>query len=131
MTNTALAFESIRSLADRIGSGRLRPVRLAEELLQRIDALDGRLRSFIRVTPERALAQAHAAEIASKDGANLGVLHGIPYAAKDLFDVKGLPTMAGTRLLANRIALQDAAARPKPESPAVVFSGKSPTGRFV
>src|SRR4051794_25052755 len=84
MTNTALAFESITSLADRIRSGRLRPVRLAEELLQRIDALDGRLRSFIRVTPEQALAQAHAAELASKGGAGLGVLHGIPYAAKDL-----------------------------------------------
>jgi len=43
MTNTALAFESIGSLADRFGSGRLSPVTVAEELLQRIEALDGRL----------------------------------------------------------------------------------------
>jgi len=78
MTNTALAFESIGSLADRLGSGRLSPVTVAEELLQRIEALDGRLRSFIRVTPERALAQARAAESALKGSAALGILHGIP-----------------------------------------------------
>ena len=71
MTNTALAFESISNLTQRIDSGRLGPVRLAEELLQRIEALDGRLGSFIRVMPERALAQARAAESASKSGANL------------------------------------------------------------
>ena len=64
MSDAALAFESITSLADRIGTGNLSPVSIAEELLGRIDALDGRLRSFIRVMPEQALAQAQAAELA-------------------------------------------------------------------
>jgi aspartyl-tRNA(Asn)/glutamyl-tRNA(Gln) amidotransferase subunit A len=131
MTNTALAFESIGSLADRLGSGRLSPVTVAEELLQRIEALDGRLRSFIRVTPERALAQARAAESALKGGAALGILHGIPYAAKDLFDVKGLPTTAGTRLLAKRIAAQDSTAVHKLESAGMVLLGKTHTVQFA
>jgi len=131
MTNTALAFESISNLTQRIDSGRLGPVRLAEELLQRIEALDGRLGSFIRVMPERALAQARSAESASKSGANLGPLHGIPYAAKDLFDVKGLPTMAGTRLLANRIARQDSTVVQKLDSAGMVLVGKTHTVQFA
>ena len=48
MSDTALAFESIASLSGRIGSGSLSPVKYAEDLLNRIDALDDRLRSFIR-----------------------------------------------------------------------------------
>src|SRR3954471_18619097 len=131
MTNTALAFESITSLADRIRSGRLSPVGLAEELLQRIETLDGRLRSFIRVTPERALAQARAAESASKSGVSLGPLHGIPYAAKDLFDVKGLPTMAGTHLLANRLAREDSTAVQKLNAAGMVLLGKTHTVQFA
>src|SRR6185295_14788988 len=131
MTNTAIAFESIGSLADRIGSGRLSPVTVAEELLQRIEAIDGRLRSFIRVTPERALAQARAAESALKGGAALGILHGIPYAAKDLFDVKGFPMTAGTRLLAKRIAAQDSTAVHKLESAGMVLLGKTHTVQFA
>ena len=131
MTRTALAFESITALGDQIKSGRLSPVRVAEELLQRIDALNARLRAFICVTPERALAQAHAAEIASKAGASLGVLHGIPYAAKDLFDVKGLPTTAGTRLMRNTIARQDSTAVQKLDSNGMVLLGKTHTVQFA
>src|SRR5512147_2513307 len=107
MTDAALAYESITSLSARIRAGRLGPVACAEELLGRITSLDERLRSFIRVMPERALAQAQAAESALKSGADTGPLCGIPYAAKDLFDVKGVATTAGTRLLADNIPAQD------------------------
>src|SRR3954470_12726714 len=131
MTSNALAFESIRSLTERIDSGRLSPVRLAEELLQRIEVLDGRLRSFIRVMPERALAQARAAESAWKSGAELGPLHGIPYAAKDLFDVKGMPTMAGTHLLADNIAAQDATVVRQLAAAGMVLLGKTHTVQFA
>src|SRR3954451_9704106 len=108
MANPQLPFESIANVAAQFRSGELSPVMYVEALLGRIAALDKQLRSFIRVTPERALAQARAAESAWKSGAELGALHGIPYAAKDLFDVKGMPTMAGTHLLADNIAAQDA-----------------------
>src|SRR5215211_1299871 len=99
MANRELAFESIADLSAQLRTGQLSPVTCTETMLGRISALDGQLRSFIRVMPERALAQARAAESVMKSGAELGVLHGIPYAAKDLFDVKGVPTTAGTHLL--------------------------------
>jgi len=131
MADAALSFESIASLSARIASGRLSPVKCAEDLLERIDALDGRLRSFIRVMPERALAQAHAAESALKGGADSGILLGIPYAAKDLFDVKGVPTTAGTHLLADNIAAQDSAVVQKLAAAGMVLLGKTHTVQFA
>jgi aspartyl-tRNA(Asn)/glutamyl-tRNA(Gln) amidotransferase subunit A len=131
MADAALAFESITRLADRIGAGNLSPVSIVEELLGRIDALDSRLRSFIRVMPDRALAQARAAEIALKCGANLGILHGIPYAAKDLFDVTGAPTTAGTHLLAHNVAAQDATVVRKLTAAGMVLLGKTHTVQFA
>jgi aspartyl-tRNA(Asn)/glutamyl-tRNA(Gln) amidotransferase subunit A len=122
-----LAFESIASLSARIRAGRLSPVACAEELLGRIAAFDERLHSFIRVMPERALAQARAAESALKGGLDLGPLHGIPYAAKDLFDVKGVPTTAGTRLLADNVAGEDCAVVRKLAAAGMVLLGKTYT----
>jgi aspartyl-tRNA(Asn)/glutamyl-tRNA(Gln) amidotransferase subunit A len=127
----ALSYESITSLSARICAGRLSPVTCAEELLGRIDALNGPLHSFIRVMPERALAQARAAESTMKSGADLGILHGIPYAAKDLFDVKGAPTTAGTRLLADNIAKQDCAVVRKLAAAGMVLLGKTHTVQFA
>ena len=56
MGATPDAFGSIAGLAARLRTGGLSPVTLAEQLMERIEALDKRLRSFILVTPQRALA---------------------------------------------------------------------------
>ena len=82
--------------------------RSTEARLDRIAALDGRLHAFIALTRERALAEARAAELALRGGQDLGPLHGIPYAAKDLYRRAGAPTTAGTRLLAGNVACEDA-----------------------
>jgi aspartyl-tRNA(Asn)/glutamyl-tRNA(Gln) amidotransferase subunit A len=125
------AFESIASLSSRIRSGATGPVKIAEALLDRIAALDARLHAFIRVMPERALAQARAAEEAMKGGADAGVLHGIPYAAKDLYGVKGMPTTAGTRLLADNVATQDCTVVRKLAAAGMVLLGKTHTVQFA
>ncbi len=131
MSDAAPAFESITSLSSRIASGSTSPVKVAEELLGRIDALDEKLHAFIRVMPEQALAQARAAEQARKNGARSGPLNGIPYAAKDLFDVKGVPTTAGTHLLANNIAREDSTVVRKLNAAGMVLLGKTHTVQFA
>lgn len=131
MADTPLAFDSLSSLSARIGAGRLGAVACAEELLSRIAALDERLHAFVRVMPERALAQAHAAESALKGGAQPGPLLGIPYAAKDLFDVKGVPTTAGTRLLADNFAAHDCTVVRKLAAAGMVLVGKTYTVQFA
>ncbi len=73
------------------------PVALTEETLARIDACDDRA-VFIRVTRERALEEARAAR---QRGGSLGPLDGVAVAWKDLFDLRGLPTTAGSVVLAD------------------------------
>ena len=131
MTSSNLAYESISSLCAQLRAGELTPVALAEAMLKRIESLDGGLRSFIRVMPERAQPQARAAENMLKSGAEVGALHGIPYAAKDLFDVKGVPTMAGTRLLADNIAAHDSTVVRKLAQAGMVLLGKTHTVQFA
>jgi len=131
MSDAALAFESIARLSGRIGSGQLSPVKVVEELLGRIEKFDGRLHSFIRVMPEHARAEARAAEMALKNGASLGPLHCIPYAAKDLFDVKGVPTTAGSHLLENNVAREDSTVVRKLNAAGMVLLGKTHTVQFA
>lgn len=131
MADVHSAFDSVTALSARFRAGSLSPVACTEALLDRVAALDQRLHAFIRVLPERALAQARAAESALKSGAELGPLHGIPYAAKDLFDVKGVPTTAGTRLLADNVAGQDCTVVRKLTAAGMVLLGKTYTVQFA
>ena len=131
MPDPALAFEPITALSAQIRAGALSPVALTEALLDRIATLDGRLHAFIAVTRERALAEARAAEFALRGGQDLGPLHGIPYAAKDLFDVRDMPTTAGTRLLAGNVAKEDAAVVRRLAGAGMVLIGKTYTVQFA
>lgn len=127
MTSSDLAFATITELAARIHAGVLSPVALTEALLDRIEALDKRLHAFVAVTRERALAEARAAESALRGGQDLGPLHGIPYVVKDLYDVKGLPTRAGTRLLGGNVAPADCTVVWKLAAAGMVLLGKTHT----
>src|SRR5262245_36137992 len=131
MPDSPLAFESIGQLAAKIRGGSLSPVTLTEALLDRVARLDGRLHAFIGLTRERALAEARAAELALRGGQDLGPLHGIPYAVKDLFDVRGEATTGGTRLLAHNIAREDAAVVRRLAAAGMVLVGKTHTVQFA
>ncbi|NIP46650.1 MAG: amidase, partial [Gammaproteobacteria bacterium] len=131
MTDFEPCYQSIAELGRRLRSGELSSVALTETLLARIEALDPSLGAFQVVSPDRALAAARAAQAALEAGQDLGPLHGIPYAAKDLFDVRGLPTTAGTRLLADNIADDDSAAVARLARAGMVLLGKTKTVQFA
>jgi aspartyl-tRNA(Asn)/glutamyl-tRNA(Gln) amidotransferase subunit A len=99
MSDTPLHYLTITELAARLRSGALTPTQLTAHQIERIEALNGPLNAFNLVTAERAMAEAKSAEALLASGRDLGPLHGIPYAVKDLFDVVGLPTTAGSRTL--------------------------------
>ena len=88
-------LRSIVELAPLLQSGGLSPVELTEACLQRIDARP-ELNAFITVMRERALADARRAEEEIVAGRYRGALHGIPISVKDLVDVAGTPTTAGS-----------------------------------
>jgi aspartyl-tRNA(Asn)/glutamyl-tRNA(Gln) amidotransferase subunit A len=90
-------WRTIAELAAAIRAGRVSPVEVTRACLDRIERLDGRLRSFITVDPEGALRVAREREAELAAGRWRGPLHGVPLAHKDLFHVEGLPTSCGTR----------------------------------
>ena len=131
VTDSEIHNLSITELGRRLRSGELSPVALTEALLDRIEDLDGALGAFQLVSRDRALAAASAAHSALAAGQDLGPLHGIPYAAKDLFDVRGLPTTAGTHLLAENVASADAAVVARLARAGMVLLGKTKTVQFA
>ncbi len=104
------AFLSIGEVSALFRDRRLSPVEYLTGLLARIDALDGELHSFAHRDDEASLAAARRAEAEIARGDWRGPLHGIPYAAKDLIDVRGMPTTGSSRLLLDRVATEDAGA---------------------
>src|SRR5215470_7426474 len=76
---------------------------LAEHALARIAASDPILHAFIRVTRERALADAERADRELAAGIDRGPLHGIPYALKDIYATAGIATTCNSRLELDRV----------------------------
>ena len=86
------------ALAQRVRDRQLTATAAVRAALARIDAIDDRYNSFTAVTRERALARAAAVDAALAAGAAGGPLAGVPFAVKNLFDLAGLPTLAGSKI---------------------------------
>jgi aspartyl-tRNA(Asn)/glutamyl-tRNA(Gln) amidotransferase subunit A len=126
-----LAFQSAGWLAERIRSGDLSPLALCEQLLERIRVLQPALNAFRLIAEDRALAAAEAATRQIAAGQYLGPLHGIPYVTKDLFDVAGLPTTAGSRTMEDNLAAGDAAVTARLARAGMILLGKTNTVEFA
>ncbi|HEY4356428.1 MAG TPA: amidase [Acidobacteriaceae bacterium] len=98
-TNEDLYYSSLREIAGRIKSRDLSPVELTRLMLERIQKVDPRLKSFATVMSDRALVDAKEAVREIQAGRYRGPLHGMPIAVKDLCYTKGVRTMGGTAVL--------------------------------
>src|ERR1700722_15944508 len=94
-------FTPVDELSLLIKTRQLSPVEVVSAFLARIEAANSRVNAFITVTGEQALAQARNAEQEIAAGHYRGPLHGIPYAAKDLFATKGIRTTNGSKATAS------------------------------
>ncbi len=103
MITADILYLPASELAKRIQSKALSPVDLTKAYLDRSEKLGPKLNAYARLTPEIALAEAEAAEKEIGRGHYRGPLHGIPYAAKDLLSVKGLPTTWGAKPYENQV----------------------------
>jgi len=97
--DTELTQTTATGLAAAIRSGEVSAVEVTQAHLDQITATDGRVRAFLHVAADAALAQ--AAEVDRKRGAGepLGPLAGVPVAVKDLFTTVDMPTTCGSRIL--------------------------------
>ena len=90
--------ESALDIAAAVKSGAITAVAAAEGALARIAARDGKINAFTEVTRERALREAAAIDARRAAREGLPPLAGVPYAVKNLFDIKGMVTLAGSKI---------------------------------
>jgi aspartyl-tRNA(Asn)/glutamyl-tRNA(Gln) amidotransferase subunit A len=89
---------SASEIAQAVAGGKISATSVTEAALARIAKHDSILNSFTDVTADRARAKAKAIDAAIAAGQNAGPLAGVPFAVKNLFDVEGLPTRAGSKI---------------------------------
>ncbi|MDP3604840.1 MAG: AtzE family amidohydrolase [Polaromonas sp.] len=86
------------AMAAAVASGEVSARELADASLARIAATDGRVNAFTETTRDRARAEADAVDTRRARGEAMGPLAGVPYAVKNLFDIEGLTTLAGSKV---------------------------------
>lgn len=100
--STPLHWWTARELARGIRTREISAEEVMRAHLARIEAHNDRVGALVAMVPEsEALAMAREADRAVASGEEVGVLHGLPTAVKDLLDVRGLPTSHGSRLYAD------------------------------
>src|SRR5262245_7643005 len=90
-----ILFAPIRDLAERIRTRKLSPIALTEAYLDRLQKIGPRLNAVVTLMRESALQEARAADAEIRSNKYRGLLHGIPYGAKDLLATRGVPTTWG------------------------------------
>ncbi len=131
MTDVDLAYRSASDLAALIRGRELSPVDLVENALARIGDVNPRLNCFCFVHAESARAKARQAEDAVMSGAELGPLHGLPIAFKDLTPVAGTRTTLGSYVFENWRPERSAAIVDKLTAAGAIIVGKTTTPEFA
>lgn len=130
MDTTELCYTPAVELARLIREKALSPVEVTEGFLERIDALNPRVNAYCTVTAEIAREAARAAEQAVMDGAALGPIHGVPVSIKDLTMTRGVRTMSGSHIFADRVPDFDAPLVTRLKEAGGIMLGKTTTPEF-
>jgi aspartyl-tRNA(Asn)/glutamyl-tRNA(Gln) amidotransferase subunit A len=121
---------TIHELQEKIKSGETSAVQIAEAVFSRIDAVEERVHSFIRLMKEEAMIAAEKADDDIKKG-NIKALTGIPIALKDIVCTKGITTTCGSHILCNFVPPYDATVVEKLRDAGAVFVGKTNMDEFA
>src|SRR3954447_20940371 len=124
-------YLTIAKAARLIAAKELSPVELLDSRLQRIERLDGRLNSFIRVLADEARAAAHTAETEIAAGRYRGPLHGIPIGLKDIYETAGVATTGHSKVMQDHVPATDAFSVARLRDAGAVLVGKLATHEFA
>jgi aspartyl-tRNA(Asn)/glutamyl-tRNA(Gln) amidotransferase subunit A len=130
---TDLWRHSARELAALVRRRAVSSVELTLAYLERIERLNPALHAFVCVDGDGAVRAAQDADRRRSEGAQLAdrPLHGVPIAYKDIIDVAGLPTTAGSRVFAGNVARRDAGLVARLRAAGTVCLGKLNTTEFA
>ena len=122
---------SIATAGRQIRSGEITPADLVEYCLHRIHQLECQVQAWVLVDAEGARREADRQTALIREGQLLGPLQGIPVGIKDIVDVAGWPTRAGSSLRANHLATRDAPVVTRLREAGAIILGKTVTTEFA
>ncbi|MEM7225152.1 MAG: amidase [Pseudomonadota bacterium] len=131
MSDQELVFRSAAELADLVRRREVSPVAVVEAALSRIEEVNPALNCFCFIYPEEALEAARAAERAVLAGEDLGPLHGVPVAVKDLTPTKGKRTTLGSHVFEQWVPEHDAVVVERLAAAGAILVGKTTTPEFA
>lgn len=124
-------MHGIHQAAEAIREGQISPTELLDQCLTRIRDHDGDVRAWVLVDEEAARREAVVMTIEAGEGRFRGPLHGIPLGIKDIIDVAGLPTEAGSPLRRGCVAAKDAPVVAGLRRAGALILGKTVTVEFA
>ena len=131
MPDDTLLRLPLHEVAARIARRDVSPVELTGAAVAAIERANPSINAFRIVLAESAMAAARAAEAEIVAGNYRGPLHGVPLAIKDLMDVAGETTPAGSRVLAGNVATLDSEAARRLRAAGAIFVGKTHLSEFA
>jgi aspartyl-tRNA(Asn)/glutamyl-tRNA(Gln) amidotransferase subunit A len=126
-----LTRKTAAELAAAIGGGEVSAVEVTQAHLDRIAEVDGRVKAFLHVSADDALAQARAVDDQRARGEALGALAGVPVAVKDLFATVGMPTTCGSKILRGWIPPYESTITQRLRDAGAVLIGKTNMDEFA
>ena len=126
-----LLRKSALELADMLAAGRITSVELTTACLDRIEAVDPRVRAFLHVDREGALATAADVDARRAAGEDLHRLAGVPIALKDNLVTRGVPTTCASRILGDWRPPYDATVTRKIKEAGLPIVGKTNMDEFA
>lgn len=130
MQNTEICFLSAIELARRIRAKELSAVEVMEAHLAQIERVNPMVNAIVTFLPEQALEQARAADDALAQGEDVGPLHGLPIAHKDLHLTKGIRTTFGSLVFKDFIPQEDDLIVERLKQAGAIMVGKTNTPEF-
>ena len=132
MVDIPLHFKTISELTLLIKERKISSVELTSYFLERIRNLNPTLNAYSLICDDRALKKAQKIDKIIKNGGKLGPLAGVPFAVKNLFDIKGNVTLAGSKInYNNKVAKQDAILIRRMERDGAILLGATSMGEFA
>lgn len=124
-------FAPLHVVAAAVAARQVSPVEVTDRVLERVAAHDAQLNAYQLVLADAARAAARQAEREIMAGEWRGPFHGLPVAVKDLLAVRGYPTTAGSLILADWVASEDAWATRQLRQAGAVIIGKTRMSEFA
>ncbi|MCD8494416.1 MAG: amidase [Burkholderiaceae bacterium] len=125
------AFMTMTEIADALAHGQFTSVEITRLYLDRIAKANGKLHAYVSVDEDLAISMARAADERRAKGVSLSQLDGVPFAAKDLCELKGTVTTAGSQAWIDRRSELDCTALMKCLQAGMVMLGKTHMVEFA